>query len=77
MFDKILPVLRENPIMESGVLIELEVSTLIGKFVNGNLVDCAFSTAGFSHQTQRLSLPNGEADIINSQEEYSAPGEPS
>jgi hypothetical protein len=39
MFDKILPVLRENPIMVSESLIVLEISTLIGKFVNGNLVN--------------------------------------
>jgi hypothetical protein len=39
MFDKILPILRENPIMESVVFIVLEISTLIGKFVNGNLVN--------------------------------------
>jgi hypothetical protein len=40
MFDKILPVLRENPIMVSEALIVLEMSILIGKFINGNLVDC-------------------------------------
>ena len=39
MFDKILPVLRENPIMVSESLIVLEISTLIGNFVNGNLVN--------------------------------------
>jgi hypothetical protein len=40
MFDKILPVLRENPIMVSEALIVLEISILIGKFINVNLVDC-------------------------------------
>ena len=39
MFDRILPVLRDNQIMVSEVLIELEISTLIGKFVNGNLMN--------------------------------------
>ncbi len=40
MFDKILPVLRDNPIIVSEALIVLEISILNWIFVNGYLVDC-------------------------------------
>ena len=40
MFDKILPVLRENPFKVINALIVLENSKLNWKFGIGNLVDC-------------------------------------
>ncbi|MES0360583.1 MAG: hypothetical protein ABUK20_06680 [Anaerolineales bacterium] len=40
MFDRILPVLRDNQIMVSEVLIVMENSILIRKFIIAKMVDC-------------------------------------